>query len=44
MYQCQNEPKCISKSLLCDGRFDCPWDDDELNCEKGLYRIDIILV
>ncbi|RZF33205.1 hypothetical protein LSTR_LSTR009750 [Laodelphax striatellus] len=26
--------KCINKKLACDGKVDCPYGDDELNCAK----------
>lgn len=32
-YMCKDNRTCISYSARCDGHYDCPSDDDELNCD-----------
>jgi len=31
-YQCHASTKCLLKSQICDGKYDCPEHDDERNC------------
>ena len=33
-YKCHSSLKCISETLRCDGKYDCPEQDDELRCEN----------
>lgn len=43
MFRCENDP-CISESLRCNGRVDCPLDNsDELDCPNGFSKFIYIL-
>ena len=34
MFKCrQNKYKCVHLNDICDGKYDCPQQDDELNCD-----------
>lgn len=33
---------CIPRSAVCDGRADCPHDEDEINCRQGKSVFKII--
>lgn len=33
-YQCHSSNTCILSTQRCDGNYDCPEQDDELNCNK----------
>ena len=33
-YICHSSRVCIKESQVCDGKFDCPEQDDERNCKK----------
>lgn len=35
---CSSDGSCIPRSAVCDGRADCPHNEDETNCHRGKFR------
>lgn len=38
-FLCSTSKTCVSMSKKCDGKFDCEFKEDELDCCESLFRL-----